>query len=127
MYAERLGQRRAATLNPYAAMSAAGVVLALGSDSPVTSIDPWGTVRAAVAHRTPGSGLDLAAAFAAHTRGGRQAAGDDTGGVLTAGAPATFAVWTRAGSGDAELPGPEEPAPTCRGTVVRGISIYQID
>ena len=124
MYAERLGERRAATLNPYAAMSAAGVVLALGSDSPVTSIDPWGTVRAAVAHRTPGSGLDLTAAFAAHTRGGRRAAGDDTGGVLTEGAPATFAVWATAGSGRPGLPGPLEPAPTCLRTVVRGATVH---
>ena len=43
-------------LNPYAAMAAAGVALALGSDAPVTPLDPWGTVRAAVRHRTPGSG-----------------------------------------------------------------------
>ena len=64
-----------------------------GSDSPVTPIDPWGSVRAAVRHRTPGSGLDPVAAFDAHTRGGWWAARRDADGVVAAGAPATFAVW----------------------------------
>jgi len=127
MYAERLGARRAVTLNPYAALSAAGVVLALGSDSPVTPIDPWGAVRAAVDHRTPGSGLDLAAAFAAHTRGGWQAARDDAAGVLAAGAPATFAVWARSGTAGGRLPEPDEGTPDCLHTVVRGATVHTSD
>lgn len=48
----RLGAGRARTLNPYAALLRAGVPLAFGSDSPVTPLDPWGTVRAAAFHRT---------------------------------------------------------------------------
>ena len=63
-----------AAMNPFAALAAAGVALALGSDAPVTPLDPWGTVRAAVRHRTPGSGLSARAAFSAHTRGGWRAA-----------------------------------------------------
>ena len=59
----------------------------------MTPIDPWGSVRAAVRHRTPGSGLDPVAAFDAHTRGGWWAARRDADGVVAAGAPATFAVW----------------------------------
>ncbi|MYS13127.1 amidohydrolase family protein, partial [Streptomyces sp. SID4982] len=51
MYARRLGVERARTLNPYAALLRAGVPLAFGSDSPVTPLDPWGTVRAAAFHR----------------------------------------------------------------------------
>ena len=94
MYVERLGADRARTLNPFAAMAAAGVVLAFGSDSPVTPLDPWGTVRAAVRHRTPGQSLTVGAAFAAHTVGGWQAARVDDGGVLRVGAPATYVVWT---------------------------------
>ena len=43
MYAERLGAERARPLNPFAAMAAGGDALALGSDSPVTPLDPWGT------------------------------------------------------------------------------------
>jgi predicted amidohydrolase YtcJ len=122
MYAERLGVQRAATLNPFAAMAAAGVVLAFGSDSPVTPLDPWGTVRAAVHHRTSAARMDPGAAFAAHTRGGWKAAGRDDGGVLTVGAPATFAVWDVTGPGLPDLD-PGKPLPACRQTVVRGRTI----
>ena len=131
MYAQRLGVERALTLNPFAAMRAAGVVLALGSDSPVTPVDPWGSVLAAVRHHTPGSGLSLGDAFDAHTRGGWQAAKRDADGVLTAGAPATFAVWDLVEAGHDGLvdglPGPDslaEGAPACRRTVVRGVNVH---
>lgn len=77
MYAQRLGVDRARTLNPYAALLRAGVPLAFGSDSPVTPLDPWGTVRAAAFHRTPGHRVSVRAAFTAHTRGGWRAVGRD--------------------------------------------------
>ena len=105
MYVERLGADRARTLNPFAAMAAGGVTLAFGSDSPVTPLDPWGTVRAAAHHRTPGQSLTVAAAFAAHTVGGWRAARVDDGGVLPVGAPATFAVWSAHGSRPARARG----------------------
>lgn len=95
MYAERLGPTRAAALNPFAAMAAAGVSLAIGSDAPVTALDPWAAVRAAVHHRTPGHGLSPRAAFAAATRGAWRAGGvrDGVAGTLVPGAPASYAVW----------------------------------
>ncbi|MEU0845877.1 amidohydrolase [Streptomyces sp. NPDC005962] len=93
MYAQRLGPERARTLNPYAALLRAGVPLALGSDSPVTPLDPWGTVRAAAFHRTPEHRVSARAAFTAHTRGGWRAIGRDDAGVLVPGAPADYAVW----------------------------------
>jgi len=95
MYASRLGASRAAALNPWAAMLARGVVLALGSDAPVTGLDPWGSVRAAAWHTQPGHRISVRAAFAAHTRGGRRAARDEgtQPGTLIVGAPATYAVW----------------------------------
>ena len=95
MYAARLGIDRARALNPYAAMAAAGVTLAIGSDAPVTPLDPWGSVRAAAFHCTPAHRISVRAAFAAHTRGGRRAAGDEgrEPGVLEVGTPATYAVW----------------------------------
>src|SRR5690606_26933141 len=40
LYARRLGADRAAGMNPFAALAAAGVPLALGSDAPVTPLDP---------------------------------------------------------------------------------------
>ncbi|WP_089510556.1 amidohydrolase [Streptomyces sp. NBS 14/10] len=93
MYAQRLGPERARTLNPFAALLRAGVPLALGSDSPVTPLDPWGTVRAAAFHRTPEHRVSARAAFTAHTRGGWRAIGRDDAGVLVPGAPADYAVW----------------------------------
>ena len=96
MYELRLGADRARPMNPFARMAAAGVLLALGSDSPVTAADPWAAVQAAVHHRTPGAGLTPRAAFTAHTRGGWRAAQQPDRGVLTVGAPADLAIW-RAG------------------------------
>ncbi len=144
MYAERLGVERALALNPLAALAAAGVPLALGSDAPVTPLDPWGTVRAAVAHRTPGSGLSARAAFSAHTRGGWRAARLDGAGELVPGAPATFAVWdvpselvvqvpdarvagwsTDPRAAVAGLPDLDAPDPTCLRTVVSGRTVHE--
>jgi len=126
MYAERLGVDRALRLNPLRALATAGVVLALGSDSPVTPLDPWGSVRAAVQHRTPGFGITLADAFAAHTVGGAHAARRDGEGVLRAGAPATFAVWEPTELDPAtRLPVLDGPPPGCRETVVTGRTVHR--
>jgi predicted amidohydrolase YtcJ len=124
MYVERLGAERGQALNPFAAMAAAGVVLAFGSDSPVTPLDPWGTVRAAVHHQTPDQSMSVEAAFAAHTVGGWRAARVDDGGVLRVGAPATFAVW--GGQTGPGLPAlrPADDLPVCPRTVVRGATAY---
>ncbi|MCA1710512.1 MAG: amidohydrolase family protein [Actinobacteria bacterium] len=143
MYVERLGAERARGMNPYAALAAAGVALALGSDAPVTPLDPWGTLRAAVRHRTAGSGLSARAAFAAHTRGGWRAAGIDDAGELAPGRPATLAVWQVEGeltvqtpddrvaawstdprAGVAGLPDLNGPEPRCTSTVVNGVTIF---
>ncbi|MBZ4626341.1 amidohydrolase, partial [Mycobacterium avium subsp. hominissuis] len=75
MYAQRLGAERGSQLNPFALLASQGVPLALGSDAPVTGLDPWTSVRAAAHHRTPGSAISVRAAFAAATRGGWRAAG----------------------------------------------------
>jgi predicted amidohydrolase YtcJ len=71
------------------------VVLAFGSDAPVTPVDPWGTVRAAVGHRSPGSEIGVMEALAAHTYGGYRAgaATDSLAGTLLPGAPASYAIW----------------------------------
>lgn len=95
MYAARLGVRRALGLNPFSMLAAQGVLLAGGSDAPVTPLDPWASVRAAAHHHTPGAALSARAAFNAHTRGGYRAAGvlDGVSGTLVPGAPAHYAVW----------------------------------
>ena len=94
LYTRRLGADRAAAMNPFATMAAAGVALAFGSDAPVTAADPWAAVQAAVHHRTPGSGLSPRGAFTAHTRGGHRAAGrtDREVGTISVGAPAHLAI-----------------------------------
>jgi predicted amidohydrolase YtcJ len=123
MYAERLGAGRAAGMNPYAQLHAAGVVLALGSDAPVAPVGPWEAVRAAVEHRTPGSGLTARQALAAHTVGGHRAAGDDSpaAGRLVPGAVASYAVWDGAGP-----LGGQPGTPTCLRTVHRGRLIHDV-
>ena len=95
MYARRLGAERAERLNPFADLAAAGVPLALGSDSPVTPVDPWATVGAALHHRTPAQRITARAAFRAHTRGGwRLARLEHLGaGEIRVGAPAHLAFW----------------------------------
>lgn len=125
MYAQRLGVERALRLNPFAALAAAGVTIALGSDSPVTPLDPWGSIRAAVRHRTEGSGLTHRQAFAAHTAGGWRAARRDDAGLLRPGAVASLAVWDDvAMDARSGLPDLEAPDPRCRATVVRGVEVH---
>jgi predicted amidohydrolase YtcJ len=94
MYAQRLGVERALATNPFAGFADTGVALAFGSDAPVTPLDPWGGVHAAVDHRTPGSGLRPFDAFDAATHGGWHAArSEHRDGPLAVGAPADLALW----------------------------------
>lgn len=118
MYALRLGPARARAMNPLAMLHGGGVGLAFGSDAPVTTVDPWGGVFAAVHHHTPGSRLDFDTALDAHCRGGHLAAGslDPTAGRLVVGAVASYAIW--------DGPIAAETPPTCRRTVHRGRVIH---
>lgn len=146
MYATRLGAGRAAALNPIADLAAAGVPLAFGSDSPVTPVDPWAGVRAAVQHHSADQRISARAAFRASTRGGWRVAGlDHTGaGELRVGSPAHLAVWRAehltvqaaegrfsSWSADARagiplLPdlAPDAPAPVCLRTVRDGVVLH---
>jgi predicted amidohydrolase YtcJ len=119
MYAERLGAERAAATNPFADLADAGVVLALGSDAPVTPLDPWGGVHAAVDHRTPGSGLRPFDAFDAATHGGWHAVrAEHAAGPLGVGAPAHLALWATEQTLSAVLS--RRTRPTCRLLLVDG-------
>jgi predicted amidohydrolase YtcJ len=92
---------------PLRSMLDAGVHLALGSDSPVTPLDPWGGVRAAVWHHNQSERLTVAEAFGAHTAGGFELAGR-AGGVLREGGPASYVVWDCRSAG---LPTTEDGLP----------------
>jgi predicted amidohydrolase YtcJ len=144
MYAQRLGPDRVRQLNPLALLASQGVPLAFGSDSPVTGMNPWATVRAATRHHTPGSAVSARAAFAAVTRGAWRAGGvrDGTTGTLVPGAPASYAVWeadefevsapadavqrwsTDRRSRVPALPRLDGRLPRCRQTVHRGAVIH---
>lgn len=147
MYATRLGPARAQTLNPLADLAAAGVPLVLGSDSPVTPLGPWEAIRAASSHCTPSQSISSRAAFAAHTRGGWRAIGQDDAGFLAPGAEAHLAVWDtgelRVTAPDGRLsawstdprsgvPGLPDlsagtPAPTCLRTYVGGRMVHDTE
>ena len=121
MYATRLGWARARGMNPFADLATAGVVLALGSDAPVTPVDPWAAVRAALEHRTSASALTAAHTLAAHTVGGYRAAGDRSplAGRLLPGGPASYAIWDGAGPLDGAAGNPR-----CLRTVHRGAVLH---
>ena len=127
MYAERLGAHRVPGTNPFATMHDQGVLLALGSDSPVTPFAPWGAVWAAVHHHEPAARLDVVDALSAHTAGGWAAAREDGGGVLRVGAPATLAVWDVPDAGDDGLPlvAAGAPHPSCRLTLRDGVVLHR--
>lgn len=146
-YAARVGPTRAEGLSPFADLAGAGVPLAFGSDAPVTRLDPWAGVLAAMSHVDPDQRISARAAFRAHTRGGWRIAGlDHTGaGQLRVGAPAHLAVWraqhlavqgplgratsswsTDARAGTPLLPelGGDAPRPRCLQTVRDGIVLF---
>ena len=110
MYAARLGRERVTGMNPFAAMAAAGLSLALGSDSPVTPFAPWEAVRAAAFHHDPAQRISVRSVFLAHTRGGWRAAGIDDRGYLGLGQPASFAIWS---VGDLVVQAPDDRISTC--------------
>jgi hypothetical protein len=94
LYERRLGER-SRSMNPFAAFYSAGVPVCFGSDSPVTPLRPWSSVRACVEHHNPEERISARAAFLGHTRAGWRAARhpNPMAGQLVPGAPASFAVW----------------------------------
>ncbi|MPQ99662.1 amidohydrolase family protein [Modestobacter sp. I12A-02628] len=122
MYADRLGPERAAACNPLADLSDAEVPLALGSDAPVTPMDPWAGVHAAVDHRTAGCGLRPFDAYDAATHGGWYAVRQEHAqGPLAVGAPADLALWQTTDTLSTVLA--DRARPICRALLVAGHEI----
>ncbi|MCY0906347.1 amidohydrolase [Arthrobacter sp. H14-L1] len=147
LYQTRLGAARAAALNPIAAFYAAGVPVCFGSDAPVTPMNPWASVRAALSHHQSAARISARAAFLGHSRAGWRAARarDPLLGQLVPGAPASFAVWdvaelmvqvaddrVQSWSTDPRARTPLLPAldagedPRCLQTVHRGVQLYSV-
>jgi predicted amidohydrolase YtcJ len=145
LYGRRLGPERAAGMNRIGTFLSAGVPVCLGSDSPVTALDPWASVRACIEHSSPRERISARAAFIAHTRAGWRAAGtqDPMMGQLVPGSPASYAVWraeelmvqtpdhrVQSWSTDPRARTPllpaldTETAPHCLQTVHRGQQLY---
>jgi predicted amidohydrolase YtcJ len=129
LYEQRLGPSRAQAMNRLGALQRSCVPLAFGTDSPVTPLAGWATVRAAVQHWQPAERLSVASAFDAATRGGHWAAFADNAGTIRVGAVASLAVWDVGGAGlegPAPLPRLDDGAlPTCVATISEGRLIYQ--
>jgi len=99
-----LGEDHADALYPFADLRAAGATLAMGSDWPVSTFDPWLGVHVAVTRRPPGEpdaeplgaaqALPLGVALDAYTRGSADLLGLGSG-TLTPGAPADLAIADR--------------------------------
>jgi predicted amidohydrolase YtcJ len=129
LYEQRLGPSRAHAMNRLGTLERSGVPLAFGTDSPVTPLAGWATVRAAVQHWQPRERLSTASAFDAATRGAHWAAFADNSGTIRRGAAANVAVWDAGGSG-VEEPTPlprldDGPLPTCAATMSAGKLVYQ--
>ncbi|WP_313279181.1 amidohydrolase [Timonella senegalensis] len=95
MYEQRLGSERLCATSPIRDFTRDGIPMGFGSDTPVTVIDPWGGVAAAVFHNNPEQRISARAAFKAHTRGGWRLGGEANfmAGEIRVGAPAHLAIW----------------------------------
>jgi predicted amidohydrolase YtcJ len=96
-----VGPKRFSEQYPFASMAAAGVRLAMGSDWPVSTPDPWQAIAVAVTRVEPGSAADplgtgeelgLRQALAAYTSGSARVAHHDDAGTLRAGGAADLAM-----------------------------------
>ncbi len=144
MYEARLGTARASGMNRFAHMSRAGVLVAFGSDAPVTEVGPWEAIRAAAWHSNPAQRMSVRAGFAAHSRAGWRAVGLSHVGTLNPGSPAHLAIWqvdeldvqapdarlsawsTDPRSGTPQLPVIDEQGdlPRCLATFVHGTPVF---
>jgi predicted amidohydrolase YtcJ len=101
----RVGAERATHLYPIADLRRAGAVLAMGSDWPVSTPNPWLELEVAVTRQPPGDPdaepldagqrIDLGTGMAAFARGSAYVNHDDDAGTLEAGRRADLAVLDR--------------------------------
>jgi predicted amidohydrolase YtcJ len=97
-----LGQERTSWLYPFGDLERSGAVLAMGSDWPVTTADPWQAIHVAVNRALPGhetllpqQALSLSTALTAATLGSAEANGCREAGVIAVGHHADLVVLDR--------------------------------
>jgi len=94
LYEQAVGPARAGAMNPIQLLLDRGLVLGVGSDSPVVPIDPWLTIHALTAHHDPSQQLGRVAAIRAHTAGSaRLAHQEEKKGTLEPGMHADVVVY----------------------------------
>ena len=86
MYHNRIGERWK-EMNPFRSILKSGGELVFSSDAPVTNINPWETIRAALNMANPLNSISYRAAFKAHTNS-RNSNKD-----IAPGNKAEFAIW----------------------------------
>ncbi len=93
LYARRIGWERARSMNRFATMRAAGLLVGAGSDSSVTPLDPFLQMRALRTHHVEEERVDARTALEMHTVGSHSlAGGNEARGVVRAGSIADI-VW----------------------------------
>jgi predicted amidohydrolase YtcJ len=125
MYARRLGAARAEGLNAIADLQAAGAMVAFGSDAPVTPLDPWGAIHAAVNHHVPTQRISATSAIDAHARCGWLAAGDRAVGEVAVGQPAHIAAWSRREGNPLPEPGSQALLTLVEGHVIWNAGVLE--
>jgi len=87
MYADRIGSNWT-HMNPFRVLLNKGAKLIFGSDAPVTDINPWKTIHAAMNMHNENFSITQKSAFRAHTSGS-----DRSRNELEVGSVANLAVW----------------------------------
>ncbi len=94
LYESALGPERAAAMNPFRTMIERGIEVGVGSDAPVTPIDPLGAIAALESHHDPAQRLSRTQAIRLHTIGSaRLAHQEDKKGALGPGMHADFVAY----------------------------------
>jgi predicted amidohydrolase YtcJ len=94
LYEVALGPERAGAMNPVRTMLDRGVVLGVGSDAPVTPLDPWLTIAAMETHHDPAQRVGRFEAVLTHTAGSaRLAHQEEKKGALAPGMHADLAAY----------------------------------
>ncbi|HET9672127.1 MAG TPA: amidohydrolase family protein, partial [Actinomycetota bacterium] len=94
MYEERLGPARAMAANPFRTMLERGIEIGVGSDSPVTPLDPMLAIASLEQHHESAQRLGRLEALKLHRKGSaRLGHQDGRKGVLEPGMHADFAAF----------------------------------